>query len=135
MPYIRTEPLYWGIPTTLALTCPPFAYRPLPNNGGGANATGWPGSKAPDASAPAGFGQDEFLGLTAREKLYGQRRLRDDHYASRFKWAAGQPAPKLPEAVEEAGETANEVYGEAAKVNGSSGGSRASTRSKRKKVE
>lgn len=98
---------------------------------------GWPGNKAPDASAPAGFGQDEFLGLTAREKLYGQRRLRDDHYASKFKWAAGQPAPELPEASEQAGETTNEANGEAAKVNGSGNGvgSRASTRSKRKKVE
>lgn len=56
---------------------------------------GWPGWKAEGADAPRGFGSEEPLGLTAREKLYGQRRLRDDHYGSRFKWHAGEAAPVL----------------------------------------
>ncbi|PWN87492.1 Nitrilotriacetate monooxygenase component A/pristinamycin IIA synthase subunit A [Acaromyces ingoldii] len=56
----------------------------------------WPGGKKTEG-APKGYGEDEVLGLTTREKLYGagQRRLRDDHYGSKFKWHAGQDAPKL----------------------------------------
>ncbi|PWN52523.1 Nitrilotriacetate monooxygenase component A/pristinamycin IIA synthase subunit A [Violaceomyces palustris] len=44
-----------------------------------------------------GFGINEVVGLTSREKLYGvgQKRLRDDHYASKFFWKAGQEPPKL----------------------------------------
>lgn len=44
-----------------------------------------------------GEGEEKNLGLTAREKIYGvgQRRFRDDHYASKFRWAKGQEAPKL----------------------------------------
>lgn len=44
-----------------------------------------------------GFGDGEDVGLTAREKLYGvgQKRLRDDHYGSTFRWKAGQEPPKL----------------------------------------
>lgn len=60
---------------------------------------GWKGGKELSVSQGAGgFGAQEVLGLTAREKLYGvgQRRVRDDHYASRFRWRAGQPAPELP---------------------------------------
>ncbi|KAI5479872.1 hypothetical protein MNV49_002430 [Pseudohyphozyma bogoriensis] len=36
-------------------------------------------------------------GITAREGLFGigQSRLRDDHYAHKFKWAAGHPAPNV----------------------------------------
>lgn len=55
----------------------------------------WPGVKPESDNAPKGFGSDEKLGLTLRERLYGpgQRRLRDDHYGSAFKWHAGQPPP------------------------------------------
>lgn len=56
----------------------------------------WPAAKKTDGGVP-GFGEDEVLGLTAREKLYGagQRRLLDDHYGAKFRWRAGEPAPKL----------------------------------------
>lgn len=62
---------------------------------------GWPGHKPESKDAPSGFGSDEPLGLTAREKIYGagQRRLRDDHYGSTFKWKAGQPAPVFTNAA------------------------------------
>jgi alkanesulfonate monooxygenase SsuD/methylene tetrahydromethanopterin reductase-like flavin-dependent oxidoreductase (luciferase family) len=44
-----------------------------------------------------GFGLNEHLGLTSREKLYGigQKHFRNDHYASRFSWKAGRDAPAL----------------------------------------
>lgn len=44
-----------------------------------------------------GFGINETVGLTSREKLYGvgQKKLRDDHYASKFTWKAGADAPSL----------------------------------------
>lgn len=44
-----------------------------------------------------GFGEGTNVGLTAREHLYGvgQARLRDDHWASRLTWKAGQPPPPL----------------------------------------
>lgn len=44
-----------------------------------------------------GFGEGAHPGLTAREHLYGvgQSRLREDHWASRLSWKAGQPAPPL----------------------------------------
>ncbi|MCO5566221.1 hypothetical protein L7F22_019897 [Adiantum nelumboides] len=56
----------------------------------------WPSNKKPEG-AVKGFGEDEILGLTTREKIYGvgQRRLRDDHYGSTFRWRAGQEPPKL----------------------------------------
>ncbi|UZJ56164.1 hypothetical protein CBS101457_005484 [Exobasidium rhododendri] len=56
----------------------------------------WPSAKE-NSSDLAGFGEDEVLGLTAREKLYGpgQRRLPSDHYGSKFLWKAGQEAPSL----------------------------------------
>ncbi|KAK1233024.1 hypothetical protein PQX77_003827 [Marasmius sp. AFHP31] len=52
---------------------------PLPKN--------WPSAKQ-FAGAPPGFGEDEQLGLTTREKLYGpgQRMLREDHPGASFKW-------------------------------------------------
>ena len=36
-------------------------------------------------------------GITAREGIYGvgQKELRDDHYASKFKWGVGEKAPTL----------------------------------------
>lgn len=42
-------------------------------------------------------------GLTARESLYGvgQVRLRDDHYAHKFEWLAGQEPPALSSGTEE----------------------------------
>ncbi|CAD6890873.1 unnamed protein product [Tilletia controversa] len=43
-----------------------------------------------------GFGEGEEIGLTARERLYGTRRLREDHYGSRYTWKAGEEPPKLP---------------------------------------
>jgi hypothetical protein len=58
----------------------------------------WPSAKEDsNEKEAAGFGQDEPLGLTTREKLYGpgNRRLPVDHYGSRFRWAAGKEAPKL----------------------------------------
>lgn len=57
--------------------------------------SGWPAQKIASENAPKGFGSDEPLGLTLRERLYGpgQRRLRDDHYGSTFKWHAGQAPP------------------------------------------
>ncbi|CAO1627588.1 unnamed protein product [Sympodiomycopsis kandeliae] len=62
-----------------------------------AGLNGWPGHKPEHPDAPKGYGSDEVLGLTAREKLYGvgNRRLRDDHYGSTFKWKAGREAPQL----------------------------------------
>lgn len=35
--------------------------------------------------------------LTAREGLYGvgQDKLRDDHYAAKYRWKAGEEAPQL----------------------------------------
>ncbi|KAN0060503.1 hypothetical protein ACQY0O_007838 [Thecaphora frezii] len=49
------------------------------------------------ARADKGFGEGEEVGLTSREKLYGvgQKRVREDHYANRFRWRAGQEAPPL----------------------------------------
>ncbi|PWY97731.1 Nitrilotriacetate monooxygenase component A/pristinamycin IIA synthase subunit A [Testicularia cyperi] len=51
----------------------------------------------PSQGPPSGFGVDEQASLTSREKLYGlgQTKLRPDHYASKFTWKAGQPAPPL----------------------------------------
>lgn len=45
----------------------------------------------------SGFGINESIGLTSREKLYGvgQKTLRPDHYASKFTWKAGAAAPAL----------------------------------------
>ena len=56
----------------------------------------WPSAKK-TSGGPAGFGEDEELGLTTREKLYGpgERRLQPDHYGSRFQWHAGEEAPLL----------------------------------------
>lgn len=44
-----------------------------------------------------GYGRGEKVGITTREKLYGvgQKRLRSDHYASKFTWKAGQEGPAL----------------------------------------
>lgn len=44
-----------------------------------------------------GFGINEKIGITSREKLYGvgQKTLRKDHYASKFTWKAGLDAPAL----------------------------------------
>lgn len=44
-----------------------------------------------------GFGVGEKVGLTSREKLYGvgQKRLRKDHYGSKFTWRAGEEPPAL----------------------------------------
>ncbi|KDN39382.1 Nitrilotriacetate monooxygenase component A/pristinamycin IIA synthase subunit A [Tilletiaria anomala UBC 951] len=44
-----------------------------------------------------GFGEESAGGVTLREHLYGlgQPRLRRDHYASKFTWKAGEPAPAL----------------------------------------
>ncbi|TKY86257.1 hypothetical protein EX895_005082 [Sporisorium graminicola] len=44
-----------------------------------------------------GFGINEHVGITSREKLYGvgQKTFRKDHYASKFTWKAGQEAPAL----------------------------------------
>ncbi|KAJ9480332.1 Xenobiotic compound monooxygenase [Pseudozyma hubeiensis] len=44
-----------------------------------------------------GFGINETIGITSREKLYGvgQKTFRKDHYASKFTWKAGQDAPSL----------------------------------------
>ena len=49
------------------------------------------------AGPQEGFGANEEVGLTSREKIYGvgQKRLRSDHYASKFTWRAGQEAPAL----------------------------------------
>ncbi|PWN39715.1 Nitrilotriacetate monooxygenase component A/pristinamycin IIA synthase subunit A [Ceraceosorus guamensis] len=57
----------------------------------GAAPSDWPSNKKTNSTAvnqaPKGFGEDEQLGLTAREKLYGagNRRLPDDHYGHRFR--------------------------------------------------
>jgi hypothetical protein len=55
----------------------------------------WPSGK--EKGKEGGFGQDEVLGLTTREKINGagNRRLPADHYGSKFRWAAGKDAPKL----------------------------------------
>lgn len=95
---------------------------PAPSN---AAPDGWPAHKAEGSGAPRGFGQEEPLGLTAREKLYGQRRLRDDHYGSVFKWGAGQPAPQLSKlGTQAANGHAGDAAGAAAKghINGSDRG-------------
>jgi hypothetical protein len=62
----------------------------------GSTPNNWPSSHK-TAGSVAGFGEDEVLGLTAREKLYGagERRLQSDHYGSRFQWHAGQKPPSL----------------------------------------
>lgn len=58
----------------------------------------WPSAKR-KRGTPVGFGEDEEIGLTLREHLYGQgqRRIPDDHYGARFRWRAGEDAPKLPQ--------------------------------------
>lgn len=62
----------------------------------GAAPDNWPSAKKTQG-APKGFGEDEQLGLTLREHVYGsgQRRLRDDHYGASYRWRAGQDPPKL----------------------------------------
>lgn len=62
----------------------------------GKKPSDWPSNKKTQGGVP-GYGEDEVLGLTTREKLYGagQRRLLDDHYGAKFRWHAGQPAPEL----------------------------------------
>lgn len=72
-----------------------------------------------------GFGLGETdiasLGLTTREKLYGvgQRHLREDHWGSRFKWRAGEPAPVLNEVAQVAnGEGAQNGKGTNGAVDG-----------------
>ncbi|EPQ28554.1 uncharacterized protein PFL1_03858 [Pseudozyma flocculosa PF-1] len=44
-----------------------------------------------------GYGPNEVVGLTSREKLYGvgNKKLRSDHYGSRFTWRAGAEPPQL----------------------------------------
>lgn len=61
----------------------------------GAAPANWPSAK--HTTGPKGFGEDEQLGLTLREKLYGagERRLPSDHYGSKFRWHAGKPQPDL----------------------------------------
>lgn len=56
----------------------------------------WPSVKKTSGGV-AGFGEDETLGLTTREKIYGpgQRRLQPDHYGSHFRWHADQEPPQL----------------------------------------
>lgn len=74
----------------------------------------WPDGKSPiDYQAGSGFGVDEVLGLTARETIYGvgQRRLKDDHYGSQFKWKAGEEAPVLKKDVDETNGVAKETNG------------------------
>ena len=74
----------------------------------------WPDGKSPiDYQAGSGFGVDEVLGLTARETIYGvgQRRLKDDHYGSQFKWKAGEEAPVLKKDIDETNGVAKEANG------------------------
>jgi hypothetical protein len=62
----------------------------------GPTPSNWP-STLKTTGGISGFGEDEQLGLTAREKLYGpgQRRLQSDHYGSKFQWHAGKEPPQL----------------------------------------
>lgn len=64
--------------------------------GPGPTPTNWPSAKKTSGGV-AGFGEDELLGLTTREKIYGpgQRRLQSDHYGSQFRWHADQKPPQL----------------------------------------
>lgn len=55
---------------------------------------GWPGLEPEDEGTRKDYGAKEPLGLTAREKLYGQRRLRDDHYGSRCERTAESPVAR-----------------------------------------
>lgn len=82
----------------------------------------WPEQKTlpedidPERQPPTGFGSNEVLGLTTREKIYGvgQRHLRDDHYARRFTWAKGvreQPAAVRKNRISSKGAEKEEVKG------------------------